>query len=120
MSIEQSQIRHHQAMECYDKAMHAKRQEDQSRDLEWLRQAYMLEKEAAQLIAGEFDLEPSRSVLYRSAASLAIQCGETREAERLLAAGLAGFPQEEIADELRDLLEQIYAKRSRKGETALA
>jgi len=94
-------------MECFDKAVHAKRQGDQPRHLEWLRQAYMLEKEAAQLIAGEFDLEPSRSVLYRSAASLAMQWGEMREAERLLAAGLAGFPPEKIADELRDLLAQI-------------
>jgi hypothetical protein len=70
-----------------------------------------LEKRAALLSSKYEDYEPTRSVLLRSAASLAIDCGEFREAERLIAAALSGSPPEEIADELRDLLEQVYFNR---------
>ena len=41
------------------------------------------------------------------------------EAERLIATAFAGFPPEEIANELRDLLEQVYLKLGRKGAEAL-
>ena len=81
---------------------------------------FTFEKKAAVEIAGDFDFEPSRSVLHRSAASLALQCGEFREAERLIAGALAGFPPDEVADELRDLLEQVYLKIGRKAVKALA
>jgi hypothetical protein len=46
--------------------------------------------------------------LHRSAAALALECGVLREAERLIAAALSGDPPNEIAEELRDLLEQVY------------
>lgn len=52
--------------------------------------------------------EPTRSVFYRSAASLALQCEEFRETERLIATALSGNPPNEIAEELRDLLEKLY------------
>lgn len=120
MNIDQSQAGHHAAMQLVDKALLAKRQGDQALYLQSIRDAYALEKEAAQLVATEYDLEPTRSVLHRSAASMALQCGEVREAERLIAAALAGFPPDEIAEELRDLLEQIYANRGRKGTQAQA
>ncbi|MBF0516174.1 MAG: hypothetical protein HQK97_03500 [Nitrospirae bacterium] len=55
-------------------------------------------------------IEPTRSVLYRSAATLACDCGNLREAERLVAIALSGDPPEDIADELFDLLEDIYYK----------
>jgi hypothetical protein len=76
---------------------------------ELLEQAFALEKEAASMCG--MDLEPSRSVLYRSAASLALQCKQLREAEQMIAAGLAGNPHEDIADELRDLMEQVWFER---------
>lgn len=118
MSVDESRALHHRAMELVDKALLAKRRGDQPLYQQSLREALALEKEAAGLVVGELDLEPTRSVLHRSAASLALQCGEAREAERLIAAALAGWPPEEIADELRDLLEQIYAKRVRRGPPA--
>ncbi len=55
-----------------------------------LRQALALETEAAQQLALDFEAEPSRSVLYRSAATLAIDCQELQQAEQLIQAGLAG------------------------------
>jgi hypothetical protein len=71
------------------------------------RQAFEQETQAAALIASTLDAEPTRSVLYRSAASLAIECGELRAAERLIATALSGNPPPEIAEELKDLFIQI-------------
>ena len=56
-------------------------------------------------------VEPTRSVLHRSAAWLALECGKTRLAEKLAAAGLAADPPEEIAEELRDVWEQAIFDR---------
>jgi hypothetical protein len=51
-------------------------------------------------------------VLHRSAASLAIECAQLREAERLIGRALAGNPPADIADELRDLLlDAVYSQR---------
>ena len=76
-----------------------------------LADAYGLERVAAEALRNEIDHEPSRSVLYRSAAALALDVGRFREAEQLVAAGLSGDPPQAIADELRDLLEQIHMQR---------
>ena len=63
------------------------------------------------------DAEPSRSILHRSAATLAIDCGELKAAERLIATALSGNPPEEIAEELKDLFIQINLRPyfQRKG-----
>ena len=42
---------------------------------------------------------------------MAIQCGEHRLAEQLIARGLAGNPPAEIAEELRDLYEEVNFER---------
>jgi hypothetical protein len=73
--------------------------------------AMKLEAQAANALVDKFDSEPKRSVLFRSAASLALNCGQPREAERLASAALAGHPPHEIAEELRDLLETINLER---------
>ncbi|HEX5271222.1 MAG TPA: hypothetical protein VFW33_12065, partial [Gemmataceae bacterium] len=73
----------------------------------------------AALAASDPSLEPTRSVLHRSAASLALECGEYREAERLIATALAGSPPETIAEELRDLLHRVYFDRPPKGRRPL-
>jgi hypothetical protein len=62
-------------------------------------------------MVGKTDLEPTRSILHRSAANLAFQCGKLRDAEKLIAVGLSGSPPDEIADELRDLYEQVTFSR---------
>ncbi len=90
-------------------AFTAKLRGDLQQASELFRQAFDYERKAAELIANDNDAEPTRSVLHRSAASLAIDCGEYREAERLVAIALSGNPPDEIADELRELLEQVYA-----------
>lgn len=69
------------------------------------------ESAAAAHLESAYDIEPTRSILYRSAASLALQCEEYREAERLIARGLSGEPPSEIAEELRNLLERAHFER---------
>ncbi len=63
------------------------------------------------LLKDDLGSEPSRAVLFRSAASLGIDCGEFREAERMVALGLTGNPPENICDELRDVLEKVHFSR---------
>jgi hypothetical protein len=65
------------------------------------------------LVADQFDFEPTRSILHRSAATIAVECSLLREAERLIGRALSGNPPADIADELRDLLlSAVYSQRS--------
>lgn len=102
---------HEIAMEFADQAYIAKRQGNAQLAEELTRKAFESETAAAELIKADLSAEPSRSVLFRSAASLALECGELREAERLIATALVGNPPTEIAEELRDLLEQVHFSR---------
>jgi hypothetical protein len=98
-------------MELVDEAVFARARRERERAGDLLRQAYENERQAATMVADSVELEPTRSVLLRSAASLALECGEPREAERLIAIALAGNPAEQLIEELRDLLEQVYFQR---------
>jgi hypothetical protein len=74
-------------------------------------EAFQLEKQAA-LLAKEQNIgEPTISVLLKSAASLAINANEFNEAEKLICLALYGEPPFEIAEELRNLLEELYFQR---------
>lgn len=102
---------HAQAMNQAEMAFIAKLKGDLDYSKELTLQAFENERRAAELLVRDFKNEPTRSILHRSAASLALDCEEYREAERLIAAALFGNPPNEIAEELRDLLEQVYFQR---------
>ena len=70
-------------------------------------EAFEYEQKAALFYVNMLDKEPTRSVLFRSAASLAIQCYKFTDAERLIEIGLSGNPPKIIAAELKALQEQI-------------
>ena len=55
-------------------------------------------------------IEPTHSVLHRSAGWMAYHSQQYRKAEQLAASALAHEPPSEIANELRDLLRQIYVQ----------
>ena len=99
---------HHEAMEWAEEGQFRLVRGDRSGAREAFRKAMGLERKAACAAEGT---EPDRSVLLRSAGSLALNCDELRTAEQLLATGLAGEPPEEIAEEIRDLLEQVHFRR---------
>lgn len=108
-----SQVRelHDKAMDLAEKASVAKLSGDLEQADALLRQAYENELEAARLLEDTSSPEPTRSILFRSAASLAIDCNALREAEKLIAIGLSGNPPSDIADELRDLFERVNFHR---------
>jgi hypothetical protein len=64
---------HDEAMDFAEDAIVAKRRGNLEKYQELIRKAFEAEKQAANLLASEFDYEPSRSILYRSAAGLALQ-----------------------------------------------
>jgi hypothetical protein len=101
------QEKHTAAMDLAEAAFLAKLQGDAEQALQLTRQAFESEQAAAALIANQLDAEPTRSVLHRSAATLAVNCGELQAAERLIATALSGNPPTEIAEELKDLFIQI-------------
>ncbi len=98
-------------MELADKADHARRLGRLDEAKKYFKKAFDHESQAALNLRDRQTVEPTRSILFRSAASLAIDCDELREAERMIAYGLSGFPPVEIVEELRDLLERVHFER---------
>lgn len=93
---------HHAAMAFHDAAQAARRVDDVETAIIAMQHAYRFERDAAILAPRGF--EPTRSVLHRSAAWMALDCGMNAEAVELVREGLAGDPPEEIAEELREVL----------------
>jgi tetratricopeptide (TPR) repeat protein len=104
---------HHEAMALAEQADAARNRGDYADADQLLKQALEAERQAARLLADDLAAEPTRSVLYRSAATLAFECGELDDAERLISQALAGTPPAEIAQELITLREQVAAVRHR-------
>lgn len=96
---------HRKAMKYNDLAIIAKR-ENPSKVSEYALKAFEFEKQAFILYSSESNAEPTRTVLLRSAANLAMLAAKPREAEKLVAIGLAGEPPVDLAEELRAVLQQ--------------
>ena len=97
---------HREAMELGDKSFLARRYGKRKEYLRLTELAYEKEAAAADLMVDE-DIEPTRSVLHRSAATLAWRCEMFDEAKRLICRALAGNPPPDIEYELKDLLEKV-------------
>lgn len=107
--MSKSQELHLEAMAKAEAAFLAKKNGDSANYLKLTEAALVKEKEAAWLLFLKMDAEPTRSVLFRSAAWLAFNCGKMREAEQLISAALVGNPPIEIIEELRSLYRTILA-----------
>jgi len=105
---------HLKAMDIAELAFIAQRKGklDQAKQLS--KEAFTYERQAAMLLLNDYDIEPTRSVLFRSAACLALDFKDYREAERMVAFGLSGNPPPEILEELRELLISDIPIRSTK------
>ncbi len=75
-----------------------------------LAEALDLEKKAAYALLDDFDCEPTRSVLFRSAAAIAFNAENYADAVMLATQGLNGHPFDEIKNELEDLLLQAKSQ----------
>ena len=102
---------HQTAMELYDLATATDRASGPDAAITAFRNALNYEVEAAHRLAPRIEFEPTRSVVLRSAATMALRCREYREAERLVNIALTGNPLPEVAKELRDLFKQINSEK---------
>ena len=105
---------HQKAMNLAEEAFYAKRKEEMEVAQSKYLAAFEYEKAAALLLVNEYEQEPTRSVLFRSAACLLLNLpspseDHLRQAERMVAYGLSGNPPEEIADELRAAWQELMA-----------
>ncbi len=100
---------HDQAMEAAFLADQERRRGNQERSEGLFDRALDLELKALSEMSDP--VEPTYSILHRSAGWLALDCNKPRLAEQLASKALAGEPDPQIAEELRDLLEQVNFRR---------
>jgi hypothetical protein len=110
---------HDQAMEMFESALLARQEENETLVLSFLTEALKFESAAADSVANDYSLEPTRSVLHRSAASIALQMFDTNTARRYVNLGLDGEPPEEIRNELQTLSEQIAILEAERADYRL-
>jgi hypothetical protein len=94
-------------MELFEASLLARHAEDEGRMNRFLAQALKLECEAADTVADDYGLEPTRSLLHRSAAAMALSSFDTKTARRYVEAAFEGKPPAEVGSELQILSEQI-------------
>ena len=105
--MSQAPTLHRQAMQTLDEANVARMSGKDAQARQLNRAAFALEKQAAELLADAPQHEPTRAILYHSAALLALDCSEPREAERLIAAGLSGNPPAALKEQLCAMRDKI-------------
>ena len=110
---------HEKAMELADEAYYAKKNKDLDKAQAKYLSAFEYEKSAAMLLVNDYTQEPTRSVLFRSAACLLLNVPfpteiEFRQAEKMVAYGLSGNPPEEIAEELRKAWRELITSFRQK------
>ena len=103
---------HDEAMDQAFFALRARRRGDEAEAVPMFKDALENELKALDELykLGEV-VEPTYSVLHRSAATLALDCGDARLAEKLASKALAEDPPPPIDEELRDVLEQANFQR---------
>ena len=107
---------HNKAMEVAFFADQERRRGNEKQAAELFEQALELELKALEEITEP--VEPTYSILHRSAGWLALDCNKPRLAEQLACKALAGEPYPKIAEELRDLLAETYARMHGKPKGA--
>jgi hypothetical protein len=99
-------------MEAAEMAYLARLRGEHQKARQLFQEALRKESQAASFVSEAPSSEPSRSLLYRSAASLAVDCGEFQEAQRLITEGLSRNTPLKIAQEFRALSKQIRTELS--------
>jgi hypothetical protein len=102
---------HPQAMDLADEAFRLRRKGHDAEAKHLFLRALELEQRAASILPPIDESEPTRSILYRSAASLAYNGEDFDAAERLIANGLIGYPPPEIREELKNLYDDVNFMR---------
>jgi hypothetical protein len=101
--LEKAKIVHEKAMEIAHEADMAIIWNDESKAQRLYKESFELEREVAYIYAERFDKEPIRSVIYCSAASLAMLCHLYAEANLLILQGLSSSTPPKVERELHEL-----------------
>ena len=105
---------HTKAMDMAEKAFIAGKKSEKRKALELTKASYELERKAALMLENDIEQEPTRSVLFKSAACLAIDLENFTEAKDLVNKALNGNPPHVIYDELNELLTEINIEISKR------
>jgi hypothetical protein len=99
---------HRQAMDLAVPALMARQRGNSEEAVALARQALPLELAAAEKIAKTIESEPTRSILYLSAATLAYEAGDLPQAQRLIGEALSGYPSPKTEYDLLELLAMLH------------
>lgn len=100
---------HNQAMDLAENAFLAQQKGDTNAFVQLSKEAFLLEKSAAMLLQSQPNSEPSRSILFKSAAFLAFDAQEFQECRNMITYTLLGKPDTIIKAEMNQLFEETTA-----------
>lgn len=103
---------HDQAMDLFNEAIFLQEQGQDA--FKKFIEAYELETKAAYAVAKDPKNEPSRSMLFLGAATIAMRLDKFEEAKKLVAEGLLGSPTPKTLTDLKELLQTIEKCLSQK------
>ena len=104
MSVNDS---HNKAMDFAERAFVARIQGQREQAHDFFIQALEYELAAIAQLEVEGRIEPTYSVLHRSAGTLALDCNQPKKADEIVIKALNQNPPQEIAEELHELQHQI-------------
>jgi hypothetical protein len=93
------------AMENWSLAYIARNSGDMSQFAAYSKDAFLLAVQAAEMLSTRFDAEPTRSIVCKMVAEIALQIGDTGAAIKYSAMGLSGQPYDDIALDLHGIMQ---------------
>lgn len=102
---------HNESMDCAEQAILYRIRGDCEAAEKLFKKSLQLEKKAIDELDKLEYIEPSYSILHYSGATLALDCNDIRTAEQFISKALSRDPPTPIADDLRNLLEQVNFRR---------
>ena len=105
----QIDLLHNQAMDLAENAFLAQQKGDKTAFVQLSREAFLLEKAAAMLLQNQLDAEPSRSILFKSAAFLAYDAQAYQACRDMITYTLLGKPDAIIKAEMKALFLEVDA-----------
>jgi hypothetical protein len=97
---------HNQAMDLAENAFLARQKGDIHAFVQLSKEAFVLEKAAAMMLQKHLESEPSRSILFKSAAFLAFDAQEFQECRNMITHTLLGKPDTIIKAEMNQLFDE--------------
>lgn len=111
-------LMHQKAMELSFKAKQLLDEDNYAAAFEYYKKAADIESQVADFYLDKPELEPTRSVLIRSAAFLNLKAGLIEEAQKFIFFGLLNISDVKIVEQLNNALELVVSLRNLKSENA--